>query len=416
MKILCLVDRFYPDSSANTICADNIAYYFKAKGHSVDFLAVKINVNDETHSVYNGSNVIKIGTYYDRYLKKYGKKYNAEKWADFPWLFRKYQGLKNRVLRFFRPATQYVNLDCVNYREICGQIREVSESYDAIISICMPFAFQVIANKLIKMGIAKAWYPVFLDAFVYNKCLNPRKINYRKKLAKKILKPADKIFMVDGIVEENIKQGFLPYYHEKVDEIYIPMLKEINLPEVEGRDNDRVVLTYAGLFYRDIRRPDEMLSILSHLSSDCEVHIIGDGCEDVVREKSKLFKECELITFGRVSHERCMQELAKSDILINLGNTITNQMPSKVFEYISFGKPIINFYFTEEDMCLKVFKKYPLAFNINVNNYSQETINNLKKFIKEHTKTQLSFDEATSLLPEYRVENIVNKMYEVMSK
>ena len=50
------------------------------------------------------------------------------------------------------------------------------------------------------------------------------------------------------------------------------------------------------------------------------------------------------------------------------GNKVDNQVPSKIFDYISLGKPIINVYTSEKDPALEYLKQYPLALNISETN------------------------------------------------
>ena len=47
---------------------------------------------------------------------------------------------------------------------------------------------------------------------------------------------------------------------------------------------------------------------------------------------------------GKKRKEDIIRIYQEADILVNIGNSIDNQMPSKIFEYISTGKPILNFY------------------------------------------------------------------------
>ena len=415
MKILCLVDKYYPDASANTVCCDHIMTYFKKQGHNVDFLAVKSSFKDEDYSTYTGSNIIKIETYTDKFLKKHFKKYNTDRWNDLPIIIRKPITFFYKLKRKFRISTENAPLDSFNYNEILKRVSKVNDCYDVMISFSMPFALCVVANYLFKKKVAKKWYHVLLDPFVYNNCLATNKINYRKKVACNILKDATHIFMLDGIMGENIKQGYLPKYHQKTTEIFIPVLSESNFILGEKSNKKTITMIYAGGFYRDIRNPSKMLDVLANLNN-IKIDLYGQGCEDIIEQKKDKFKNSELNLNGKLTHEECLKTISKSNILINLGNTITNQMPSKVFEYISFGKPIINFYFTEEDMCLKVFKKYPLVFNFNLNNYTEKDIAELKSFIEENKNKQLSFEEATKNLVEYRVESIAQKVYEVVTK
>ena len=65
----------------------------------------------------------------------------------------------------------------------------------------------LISKKLMEAKIADKWYPIFLDCYVNNDILSKRKLSFRKKLAEKTLKPADHIFMVDGIINGNLKKG-----------------------------------------------------------------------------------------------------------------------------------------------------------------------------------------------------------------
>jgi len=415
MKILCLVDKYYPDSSANTICCDHIANYFKSLGHVVDFVAIKNNIDDKDYDKINNSNVIKIDTYNNALLKKYGKKYNAKKWLDFPWLFRKFWGVIQKIKMLKRPSTQFISLDTVDYDSVYSKIAKINKHYDLMFSFSMPFAFNVVAKELLKRNLADKWYPIFLDAFVYNKCLKKSKIKYRQKLAIKTLSKSTKIFMVKGILEENLNNNFNPEYHNKIQEIYIPMLTKNSLPTVKKEDSSNINLVYAGAFYADIRRPHEMLDILSLLPKKINIKVFGYGCENIVKEKAKQFNQSKLFIGGTITHQQCLEEIAKSDILINLGNSITNQMPSKIFEYISFGKPIINFYFCKEDMCLQVLKNYPLCININLTNYTQKDIENLKDFITKNCHTQLTFDQATKNLQDYKVDVIAKKIYEAVT-
>ena len=416
MKILCLVDKYHPDSSANTVCCDNIAEYFKSNGHQVDIATIKWNVDDKDYEVYNGSNIIKLDTYWIGILKKKGKKYNARKWSDFPWLFRKVNSFIQKVKCVFRNTyTNFMSLDCIDYNYVMTAIQKISNHYDALITFTMPAAFQVIGRELMKRNIADHWYPFFLDAFVYNKALKKSKINYRKKLMKNTLEKATHIFMVDGIKSENLKHKYNPEYHNKTTEVFIPMIKEMCLPEIK-KDNNKTTLIYAGIFYKELRNPEKMLDVLSCLTDNEEINIFSKCCEDVLEEKKALFTGCKININGMIPHKECLEEISKADILINLGNTVTNQMPSKILEYISFGKPIVNFYFTEEDMCLPILKNYPLVFNINLNNYTKEDIEDLKIFIKNNKGVKLNFDEATKNLVDYRVENIAEKIYKVMVK
>lgn len=411
MKILFIVDKYYPESSANTVCSEKIIKYLQEQGNQVDVLTELVcNDGNDLYS-YNGSKVIKFKTYHNKMLRCFGKLFKAKNWEDFPKLFKFGAGTLYRLTHPTRINTQYNSFDLVNYNKIAKQIKNVGGSYDIIMSVSSPFALQVLAVNLIKRGVAKKWFPIFLDPFVYNKVLKKSKIDYRKKVAENVLSVADTIFVIEGVMAENKRQGYNPEYHNKIIEITIPNLKKDDNNHIAlNQKSDKIVLTYAGLFYKDIRNPQIMFEIIKELPASYELHIYGEGCNDLINQYVN-YDNQKFKYFGRVEHSVCLNKLFNSNILINLSNTITNQMPSKVFEYISYGKPIVNFYFSENDISLKYFKKYPLAFNINLNNYTSEDIENLKAFCEKNKNVCLNFEDATENLVEYRVENICKNMY-----
>lgn len=412
-----MVDKFFPDASANTICCKHVMDCLKNKGYQVDVLSVKQSANDVFLEVQDGSRVIKLENYQSKFLKHFGKCFKANKWHEVPGIVRKVLGGIYSLKGMFREKTNYVALDSLSYSNIYKQITKVENKYDIIISFCMPFTWNVIAYNMMKKGLADRWYSILLDAYVHNKTLNPSKINYRKKLENTYLSKANYVFVADGTIEENMRQGYIPDFAEKLLQIHLPVLTESKKQStVKKEKNKKTSLVYTGHFYDQIRNPEKMLDILSHLEKDNEIRIFGDGCEEIIENKKQLFKDGNFLFGGRISHKQCLEEVDGADILINLGNTVTNQMPSKIFEYISYGKPIINFYFTEEDMCLKVFEKYPLVYSINLNDYNETHIEELKKFIEKNKRKQLDYDSATKDLKEYRVENIVEQIYTQIKK
>lgn len=412
MKILCLIDKYYPDASANTVCCENIMEYFKAQGHQVDFVSIKCSIYDINYAEYNGSNVFKIDTYHDKLLKCHGKKFNAKKWMDFPKLYRRFFGALHRIKMLFkRSTTGLVSLDLIKTKDVYNQIVKVNNYYDCIISFSMPFELNIIAKNLVDMGLSKMWYPIMLDPFVFNYTLSKRNIKYRKNLIEKLFNVAKKVFYVEGIKKEEIEKGYNPKYYSKLTEIKLPILKEIKISNSNKEREKKTTLVYAGGFYEKIRNPKEMLKILSVLPEDIFIKIYGSGCEDLINKTKDGFKEGSLFIGGRINHENCLKELSNCDMVLNLGNTISNQMPSKILEYIGMGKPIINFYFIKEDMCLPILEKYPLAININLNDYSQEDIDKLVAFIKDNKGKQLSYEEATKNFKDYETSVVAQKLY-----
>ena len=403
MRFLFVVDRFYPDVSANTVCCDNLLKQFKSLGHQVDVLTIKKNFGDNDIDDYDGSSVFRLDTYHFYWTKKLKK----DNWLKIPAFIRKIIGFCYSVKAKFNPYALKGYLDTVNVNKLYKTISIVAtEPYDGMLSFTEPFALQPICKKLMKKGIAKKWCTYMLDAFEFNAFHKKVKFKKRVKIANAMFKDNAKIFAVDGVFYESDLKGYVPSYKEKVIYTHQPMLTNKGVETVNNGSEVKIV--YAGLFYADIRRPNEMLEVLSNLPKGYQIDIYGDGCEDIVNEKSKLFTKAKLNRNGRISHAECLTKIAQSNILINLGNKGSKQLPSKVIEYIGFGKPIINFYFDQDDISLSIFNKYPLVYNFNLSNYTQQDINECLKFCEDNKFVQLTYKQATKNLQDFKIENLAN--------
>ena len=83
-----------------------------------------------------------------------------------------------------------------------------------------------------------------------------------------------------------------------------------------------------------------------------------------------------------------------SDILISIANKINNQVPSKIFDYLSFGKPIIHLYHDDSDPYLNLLKEYPLALCVKMDKDKiQDNALKIQKFCKSNSGKIISFDE-----------------------
>jgi glycosyltransferase involved in cell wall biosynthesis len=182
----------------------------------------------------------------------------------------------------------------------------------------------------------------------------------------------------------------------KTIEVDLPCLHPIDLKTTRSthRKAENIELAYAGKFYKDIRNPEKMLDVLNTLNDEkVALKVYGPGCDYL--KSNSLLKNKSIMLCGQLPSDKVFESLGNADFLVNLGNTTPNQIPSKVFEYIAMGKPVINFYFNEFDTSLHYLRKYPLCFNFNLNNYSAGDVEQLKKFIHEKKGSRLTFEQAT---------------------
>lgn len=69
--------------------------------------------------------------------------------------------------------------------------------------------------------------------------------------------------------------------------------------------------------------------------------------------------------------------LANADCLLSIAEKCGLQMSSKIFSYISYGKPITHIYYSDQDVNVPFLKRYPLALCIKADKAQVERNANL---------------------------------------
>lgn len=84
---------------------------------------------------------------------------------------------------------------------------------------------------------------------------------------------------------------------------------------------------------------------------------------------------------GSLPQREMQSVLSGADFLVSLGNTITNQLPSKLLDYISLRKPILNIYKVEGCPTLEILKDYPLSISISEDENAESASERMESFI-----------------------------------
>ena len=232
-------------------------------------------------------------------------------------------------------------------------------TYDVMLSVSYPLDGHKVACRIARRT-GLAWVMYNLDPYVYNAAYSTKTARLRKRNVRKWCKYAAACITTEGIREENLRHGYDPYRHLRQLQLPLPNLTmgDVVCTEPEKKDDPRIVLRYTGTFYEDIRRPDELLRFLEKLDPDRFVaEFYGHSCA-YLRAHFSALPACVRIC-GAVSIEECRRLTETADVLVSVGNVCLNQIPSKVFEYISTGKPILNFYNTPDDPTLRYLERYP---------------------------------------------------------
>lgn len=123
------------------------------------------------------------------------------------------------------------------------------------------------------------------------------------------------------------------------------------------------------------------------------------------------------IVHKAVSGEKLFQIVAQSKYLVVFDNSkpYDNYLPSKVFLYVSFTKPVIAFGNNTNSALLRFFEEYPSFFYQNFN----ESYSDLNHFIKGNVLSSFNpttYDKYSSYLPEKALEQLISSVQETISQ
>lgn len=212
------------------------------------------------------------------------------------------------------------------------------------------------------------------------------------------------VFVTEEMYKENMTNEFSKYLYKTIPVKYgnfrcidVPLKKNIY-------ESDKINCVYVGsLLNESIRSPKYLYNIINRVNDDFCFHII---CNHFTEENKKL-KDKELIATEKVKWyynlplNECMAIISHADILINLGNRSINQTPSKIFDYIATGNPIINFYSLRDDTSMYYLEKYENKLNL-YENYD-EIDANAKKFVEFSNRNKGKKIDKDTLLKNYSI-------------
>lgn len=223
-----------------------------------------------------------------------------------------------------------------------------------------------------------------------------------RRLLHDCLKFADKIFVLEN-AEKLYRSIFSKAEQKKFVISGIPMI-ERKMPIKEEKKQDSFIhCAYGGNLFSDIRNPTPVLDILEDIGRKKTEKIIFDIYGAVDGKLNTAWKgrysNLKIIQHGWVKEEELNQALSTADILVNIGNTQSHLIPSKLFKYMSMGKPILHQYVTNVDPCIPYLEKYNAALCVCADDSIEENAKKIENFLEKkesnNTSLELLFPRCT---------------------
>ena len=232
--------------------------------------------------------------------------------------------------------------------------KQINNNYDIIISVSLPFTSHLSAY-ILKKRIHADWYMDIGDPFTL-KINSPENNKFfysflNKFYERKFYKIASKIIFTHKEVAEIHKNKFNIDESKIVLGYPIASVNEQNL-YIASNFNYKVTpikIGYFGAFTKSVREPNNYINnIANFLNEDFEHKWY------INEESKKYFASIKKPSFHKfidiVPRDEAINIMVNEiHILLSIGNLNKYQMPSKVIEYLSLGKPVLHYAEIEND-------------------------------------------------------------------
>ncbi len=413
-KLLVLTDKYFPRPYANAMCAQELIDVLSKENCSVDVVAYEDF--DGTPSKWNGNDIYYVKPDERLRLFYYADK-NRNVWkGKLAFITANVLSkVKGTILLPWQPFYSF-SFPRRIYRKMC-ELQE-KKQYDAVIAILNPldsniaacrfkleypnipyivFCVDTLRKTFVEQNVGKT----FADAFIWEK---------------KILQKCDSYFFMSSRREDYAPARYEPYRH-KLRETDMPRfkVKDVkNIPKYDfGEKAEHWI--YAGSIGGPHYDPDGMFEVFNRISDNPKriLHLYTRGRE--VERIKKLVKseKMNICVHGYVDADTLKSIMATADVIVSLKTS--DQISAKIFECMSYGKPVIHFCGHKNDPDVDYLEKYTLGHVVKMYANNKETeIEDLISFLKDAVgrtadleKLKNTFEMST---PEYSAKRILEEI------
>lgn len=413
-KLLVLTDKYFPRPYANAMCAQELIDVLSKENYIVDVVAYEDF--DGTPSKWNGNDIYYVKP--DERLRLFyyaDKNRNAWKGKLAFITANVLSKVKGTILLPWQPFYSF-SFPRRIYRKMC-ELQEKNQ-YDGIIAILNPLDSNIAACKF-KIKYPEIPYIVFcVDTLRKTFLENHFGKNFADAFIweKKILEKCNAYFFVRSRREDYSADRYKPY-RSKLKETDMPRLKVKdvkNIPQYDfGEDAEHWV--YAGSIGGPHYDANEMLEIFKQISNNPKriLHLYTRGREAEQIEKVARSEHLNIYVHGYVDADTLKSIMATADVIVSLKTS--DQISAKIFECMSYGKPVVHFSGHRNDPNAHYLEKYELGHIVQMyTNDKQIELEKLLSFLNntigqnaDMERLKNSFEMST---PEYSVKRILEEI------
>lgn len=280
--------------------------------------------------------------------------------------------------------------DFRHYR-VCKKIIK-KEQFDLVVSQCYSEQSMMTGVLLKKYGYIQKLMVIFWDniyGMVPQRVIPKRFALQRQRVVESwIAKYADRLVSLYPIKQFHDKYGDVTSAKDKRVYLGIPsLIKPMQRPDSAFKDkivDGKINVLYSGTIY-NTEHLEYLIELLNTTSFAEKINFIV-FCRGVGEEKADVLKKTfkgSLQIGGWIPLNDLMALYPLVDYFVSFpGNP--NAIRSKVYEYMSYGKPILILYNNDSDVNKAVFSRYPASKMIDVRVPKNENTDGVNGFLAEN--------------------------------
>ncbi|MCB2287715.1 glycosyltransferase [Clostridium algidicarnis] len=422
-KILIILGSYFPKPSANGICVKQIVEEFKSRGVDVSILATQTKGLSE-HEIIEDVNIFRVKSRWFYRALEFSEGYKQN---NVKWIFQKLLLFINKFknILFFPTWPLISPIYTYRYYKKASELHK-QYKYDGILSVYTPID-SLIAGALIKRKYTDVKLMLyFLDTLsggVVPKGFSRKWLEKRGyRWDEKLFNIADTIFVMKSHEHHYSKERY-DKFRNKIKIVDIPLLRK--LKNTYGKyevnfNKEKINIVYTGTLLKHIKNPTYILNVFKNIKKNNQwnFHIFGGGdCDDLIDKYIKRGEGVSVIKYGHVDSKIAINAMLDSDILINIGSTVDTQIPSKIFEYMATGKPIISFYKYDTEPSMPYLNNYPLSLLIKEDwDKVDESIRLTVDFINKYNGKSINYSEIKDSYRNNTPELLVKYVVQLIDK
>ena len=411
MRVAILCGAYYPSFSAVGLCASRIAEELTAE-HEVYVLSVTDRIETQTRFTYNGVNVYKATPIWEK-----RKRQMQAAVKDHPGFSK----AVTMAYQFRRMLSVVLGKYSVR-KDFVSSFRQLLDSCpvpDVILACCMPVESLIAAYEYRRMRpktiISAMLYDGFSDARTTHYFSWNRKLKLKRHigLERKLYMACKKVFFVHQ------NKQHLDTYHgqlkDKFVEVEHPNILPIAKPKnVEPRlTTDTTDFVYGGGLKKGYIDPTDFITLIQELPG-YKLHIYTS---ENGMQQFREYHQCQNVAFnGWLSQEDLLRVQYGAEFLINFATSDGHQISSKIFNYISMGRPFIHIYNSPDDSNLRYLTEYPLCLCLDAADSKEANREKLVIWCKKNLGRQIQFEQVSKIFKECTPEYICGIIMEELTE